>query len=233
MSAKPSARTPGNLREEIWNLPNTLTTLRIVAIPFVVWAMLINTPWSAFWGCLLFSAAAATDWLDGYIARRQGLVSLWGQFLDPVADKLIVLATTVTAVQLGNLPVWLVILLLSREIAVTSLRAIAASQGLTIHVLQTGKWKTALQLVGLISLLIGFPYEMDYLLWKGTVDFVAMGEALLILSVLLSLVSAGQYLYSFLDAIIEKRHFEPRKKRIKAWSRSQKKRKKTLRKRSL
>jgi len=187
--------------------------LRIVAIPLVVWLMLINTRMTAFAACLLFSAAAATDWLDGYIARKQGLVSLWGQFLDPVADKLIVLATTVTAVQLGNLPVWLVVLLLSREIAVTSLRAIAASQGLTIHVIQTGKWKTALQLVGLIAVLIGFPYEMDYLVWKGRVDFVAMGEFLLILSVLLSLVSAGQYLYSFLDAIIEERDFEPRKKR--------------------
>ena len=80
--------------------------------------------------------------------------------------------------------------------------------------IQTGKWKTALQLVGLISVLIGFPYEMDYLLWQGRVDFVAMGEFLLVLSVLLSLVSAGQYLYSFLDAIIEMRHFEPRKKRF-------------------
>ena len=213
MSATPTPRTPRSLREEIWNLPNTLTMLRIVAIPLVGWLMLINTRMTAFAACLLFSAAAATDWLDGYIARKQGLVSLWGQFLDPVADKRIVLATTGTALQLGNLPVSLVVLLLSREIAVTSLRAIAASQGLTIHVIQPGTWKPALQLVGLIAVLIGFPYEMDYLVWKGRVDFVAMGEFLLILSVLLSLVSAGQYLYSFLDAIIEERDFEPRKKR--------------------
>lgn len=214
MSVTAATRTPQSLREEIWNLPNTLTTLRIVVIPIVIWAMLLNTPWSAFCACLLFSAAAATDWLDGYIARRQGLVSLWGQYLDPVADKLIVLATTVTAVHLGNLPVWLVVLLLSREIAVTSLRAIAATQGLTIHVLQTGKWKTAIQLVGLIAVLVGFPYHMDYILWEGRIDFVALGELLLILSVILSLGSGAQYLTSFLDAIIEERHFQPRKKRF-------------------
>ena len=225
-------RTPGeptNLREEIWNLPNVLTLGRILIIPAVVGFMLVDTPKAAIIACLLFSAAAITDFLDGYIARKRGLVSLWGQFLDPLADKLIVMATAVTLVRLEvtdaasvlygdpKLPVWLVVLLLAREIGISGLRSMAKSEGMTIQVIQTGKWKTALQLVGIISLLIGYPYTIDYIVWKGTVDFVVIGYVLLIGSMVLSLLSAVKYIWAFLDAISEKRHYErpirPRRRR--------------------
>ena len=107
-------RTPTNLKEEIWNLPNVLTLGRILVIPLVVGLMLLETRESALYACLLFSAAAITDFLDGYIARRRGLVTLWGQFLDPLADKLIVMATAVAAVGLDRLPVGLVVLRVSQ-----------------------------------------------------------------------------------------------------------------------
>lgn len=200
---------PRNLREEIWNLPNVLTLLRVVVIPIVVWLMLIDTRQSALAATLLFSAAAITDFLDGYIARKRGLVSLWGQFLDPLADKLIVMASCVTLVALDKLPVWLVVILLAREIAITSLRGFAQGEGLTIHVVQTGKWKTALQLAGLVTLLIGYSYEIDYLFWKGVVNFVAVGQVLLGISILFSVLSAADYLGSFFKAIIEKQQYEP------------------------
>lgn len=206
---------PRSLREEIWNLPNVLTLGRIVVIPFVIWLMLLDTRISAFFACVLFSAAAFTDFLDGWIARNRGLVSLWGKFLDPVADKLIVMACTVTLVALGKLPAWLVVLLLARETAVTSLRGMAQQEGLVIDVIQSGKWKTAFQLIGLVMLLIGYDYEVDYLIWKGTVHFVEAGQLMLLGSVVFSLISAGSYFKSFFRAIEDREHYEkkPRKPR--------------------
>ena len=226
-------RSPTNLKEEIWNLPNVLTLGRILAIPFVVWLMLEDNPKSALYACLLFSAAAATDFFDGYIARKRGLVTLWGQFLDPLADKLIVMATTVTAVSLevtapesvlygdSRLPAWLVVILLSREIGISALRGMAASEGMKIAVIQTGKWKTATQLVGLIAILIGYPYHVDYLIFEQTVDFVVIGNALLLLSVSLSVYSGGQYLTSFMAAIEEKNDYMPSPRRLKKLKKEQ------------
>ena len=212
-------RKPQNLKEEIWNLPNVLTLGRICVIPLVVWLMLLDTPTSALYACLLFSAAAATDFLDGFIARRRGLVTLWGQFLDPLADKLIVMATTVTAVGLGKLPVWLVVLLLSREIGISALRGMAAKEGMNIAVIQTGKWKTATQLVGLIAILIGYPYYVDYLFFEDMVDFVVLGNTLLLMSVSLSLYSAAQYLVSFMSAIEEKKDYRPSPRKARKMAR--------------
>ena len=202
-------RNPTNLKEEIWNLPNVLTLGRILVIPLVVWLMLMETRESALYACLLFSAAAVTDFLDGFIARRRGLVTLWGQFLDPLADKLIVMATAVAAVGLDRLPVGLVVLLLTREIGISALRGMAASEGMKIAVIQTGKWKTATQLTGLIAILIGYPYHMNYLVFEEVVDFVVVGNGLLWISVTLSLYSGAQYLGSFISAIGAKQDYDP------------------------
>ena len=101
--------------------------------------------------------AAITDVVDGWLARRMGLVTVIGKFLDPLADKLIVLAAMVMLVRLGRFPAWVAILLLSREFVVTGLRQIAASEGMVIAAGQEGKWKTALQLVGIIALLRALP----------------------------------------------------------------------------
>jgi CDP-diacylglycerol--glycerol-3-phosphate 3-phosphatidyltransferase len=218
-------KEPRNIREEIFLLPNLLTLGRIVLIPVVVGFMLVDTRLTAFIATLLFAVAAITDFLDGYIARNWGLQSLWGQFLDPLADKLIVMATTVTLVFLrvgdpasavygeAKLPVWLVVLLISREIAITSLRGMANKEGFVIEVIQSGKWKTALQLVGLTMLLIGYTYHIDYIVWAGRVDFVVIGRVMLAGSVLFSLISAWQYLRSFVTAIAMHQNYEPVPKR--------------------
>ena len=202
---------PTSIRQEVTNLPNLLTFGRILAIPPVMLFMLQNTPESNFWATALFSLAAITDWLDGYLARRRNLVSLLGKLLDPMADKLIVLAVLVTAVQLtdatgqSHVPGWFVVVLLSREIAVSGLRAMAATEGLEIAVVRAGKWKTALQLCGLVGIIIHYPYPVDFVFATVDVDFGALGLALLGLSMVFSLVSAGMYFSRFLRAVVAPR----------------------------
>ncbi len=193
-----------SLRKEITNLPNMLTLLRIALIPPVMALMLIDTPEGNFWAVLLFAVAAITDWLDGYLARRQGLVSVLGKLLDPMADKLIVLATLVVAVQLGHVPAWFVVLLLSREVAVSGLRAIASNEGLSIDVIRAGKFKTAFQLVGLVALILHHRYVIDFGFVERVIDFNALGIGLLALAMVFSLLSAGLYFHKFLKAIGER-----------------------------
>jgi CDP-diacylglycerol--glycerol-3-phosphate 3-phosphatidyltransferase len=189
------------LREELTNLPNLLTYARIAAIPVVLWMMWAETPAMSFLASVVFSLAAITDWLDGYLARKRGQESILGKLLDPLADKLIVMATLVVAVELGRVPGWFVVLLLSRELAVSGLRSIASQEGLVVEVVQAGKWKTALQLTGLVVVLIHYPYRIDFLVAERVVDFGRMGFALLLLSMSFSLVSAGTYFHGFLRAI--------------------------------
>ena len=128
-------------------------------IPVVLILLEQGSPVSCFWAAVVYALAALTDMIDGWLARRQGLVSVLGQFLDPLADKLIVAAVLVWLVGMGRMPAWAVVLLLSREITITALRGIASSEGLVIAAGAGGKFKTALQFVGLICLILGYPYE--------------------------------------------------------------------------
>src|SRR5208282_3901802 len=158
------------------NIPNLLTMVRIAAIPFFVWLLDTPTPIRGFWACMVFTAAAITDLLDGYLARKLGVVSVLGKFLDPLADKLIVMASLVWMVPMGRIPAWVVVLLLGRDIAVTGLRSVAASEGVVIAAGEEGKAKTALQMIGIICLIVGYPYHLSYVLFDlGTVDLVHVG----------------------------------------------------------
>jgi CDP-diacylglycerol---glycerol-3-phosphate 3-phosphatidyltransferase len=115
------------LWEDAKNLPNMLTFLRIVMIPAVLVLLARGSPKDCYWAAWVYAAAAITDLLDGWLARRQGLVSVLGKFLDPLADKLIVAATLVWLVPMGRIPAWAVVLLISREITITPRRALARS----------------------------------------------------------------------------------------------------------
>lgn len=201
-NARPKKRLP--LSEEIKKLPNLLTLARILLIPPIMFFLLQDTPLGNLVAVLLFSVAAVTDWLDGYLARKQGLESLLGKLLDPLADKLIVQAVLILAAELGRIPGWFVVLLLSREIAITGLRAIASSEGLQIDVVQSGKLKTALQLVGLVALILHHRYVVDFLIVETIVDFNVLGVALLSLSMVFSLLSAFTYFRSFTRAVSKK-----------------------------
>ena len=159
-AAKQRRRT---LAQDAVNLPNLLTFGRVVAIPFLVWLLDAPSPVRGYWACIVFTAAAITDMLDGYLARKLGVVSVLGKFLDPLADKLIVMAALVWMVPMGRIPAWVVVLLLAREISVTGLRSVAASEGVVISAGQEGKTKTALQMIGIVALVLGYPYHLSYL----------------------------------------------------------------------
>jgi CDP-diacylglycerol---glycerol-3-phosphate 3-phosphatidyltransferase len=191
-----------SLRQDALNLPNVLSFARVLVIPLVLVFLDRGSPLDCFIAALIYSGAAITDFLDGYLARKRGLVSVLGKFLDPLADKLIVTATLVWLVTLGRISAWIVVLLLAREITITALRGIASSEGLVIAAGRGGKSKTALQMVGTICLLLGYPYEISLgLVSFGRIDFVHVGRALIYLSLIFSLTSAFEYGRFFVDAI--------------------------------
>jgi len=189
------------LLKEFWNVPNLLTFGRILIIPLFIYLAYQANPLASLLAGALFAIAAITDVVDGWLARRLGLVTVIGKFLDPLADKLIVLAAMVMLVRLGRFPAWVAILLLSREFVVTGLRQIAASEGMVIAAGQEGKWKTALQLVGIIALLVHYQHEVDLWVWQGPVNFNTVGWYLTLLSVVFSLWSAGVYFRAFLNIL--------------------------------
>src|SRR3984957_15538779 len=197
--AKPRRRT---LAEDALNIPNLLTFARIVAIPFFVWLLDEPTPIRGFWACMVFTLAAITDVLDGYLARKLGVVSVLGKFLDPLADKLIVMAALVWMVPMGRIPAWVVVLLLGREISVTGLRSVAASEGVVISAGSEGKTKTALQMIGIVALVLGYPFHLAYAgLDLGVVDLVHVGRMLVYVSLVFSVASAAQYVRLFAASV--------------------------------
>ena len=183
-----------SLAQDAVNLPNLLTFARILMIPLCLWFLDQDTPRAGFWAAIIFTLAAITDILDGYLARKLNVVSVLGKFLDPLADKLIVMASLIWMVPMGRIQAWVVVVLLAREISVTGLRSIAASEGVVISAGQEGKVKTALQMIGIIALIVGFPYHMQFVgIDLGVVDVVKVGRALVYLSLVFSLASAVEY----------------------------------------
>lgn len=191
-----------SLREDTLNLPNALTMGRIVMIPVCLWFLDQDTPQSGFWAAIMFTLAAITDVLDGYLARKLNVVSVFGKLVDPLADKLIVMACLIWMVRMDRIPSWAVIVLLAREFSITSLRSVAASEGVIISAGQEGKTKTALQMLGIILLLSGYPYHLAYLGYDlGVVDMAKVGRVLVYLSLVFSVASAAQYVSLFADAV--------------------------------
>lgn len=194
------------LWEDAKNIPNLMTFGRIVMIPIVLVLLSRGSPRDCYWAAIVYSLAAITDMLDGWLARRQGLVSVLGKFLDPLADKLIVVSSLVWMLPMGRIPAWAVALLVSREITITALRSIASSEGLVIAAGESGKTKTALQMVGIICLIIGYPYDIDIGIYDfGRVDLVVVGRMLVYLSLFFSITSAATYVGLFVDAIDAKK----------------------------
>lgn len=200
----PPMATSRSLRQELVNLPNLITYVRVLVIPVFLWFTWRGDPASSLIAASLFTFAAISDVIDGWLARRMNLVSVIGKFMDPLADKLIVTAALVMLAQMGRIEAWLVILLLSRELIVSGLRQIAVGEGLVIAASQGGKWKTALQLSGIIGVLVHYTYPVDFLVVRDfAFDFQLVGEWLLLLSLVPSLISAVQYFGSFVDAVLE------------------------------
>ena len=138
--------------------PNTLTLFRIITVPVIVILLFFPNRLCSLLAGLLFSAAAITDYLDGYLARRYGLVSNLGKVMDPVADKLLVSSAFIMMTALGWVPAWSVCIIIGREIAVTGLRNIIAGQGEDVSASNLGKFKTGFQIAAIIPLLIHYPF---------------------------------------------------------------------------
>lgn len=137
------------------NLPNKLTILRMILIvPFVIFMLLPVGGAAAKWIALaLFVIASATDWLDGYIARRDNLVTTFGKFMDPQADKLLVCAAMICLVEMGKIPAWIVIVIMSREFIISGFRTVAADKGVVIAASYWGKFKTVSQMIMIILMI--------------------------------------------------------------------------------
>ena len=148
-------------KDKIKNLlshPNMLTLYRIAAIPGIVLLLMFPNRFCTFIAALLFSAAAITDYLDGYLARRRGLVSDFGIIMDPLADKLLVSSAFIMLASHGWVPAWMICIIIGRELAVTGLRNFVAENKNKIASSTLGKYKTGFQIAAIIPLLFHYPY---------------------------------------------------------------------------
>ena len=136
------------------NLPNKLSIVRVLCIPVIALLLYMNSDTCRIIACVLFILASLTDLLDGYIARKYNLVTDFGKFIDPVADKLLVLTTFVMLVRGGLMEAWVVLVILCRELAVDGLRMVAVGQGKVIAAGKIGKWKTTFQMVTIVCILL-------------------------------------------------------------------------------
>lgn len=193
-----------SLRQEFLNLPNYITLLRVALIPLFSWWIYEGDPLDSMLAAITFACAAGMDALDGFLARKLNKVTTVGKFMDPLADKLMVMAALVLLVRLGRAPSWAVIVLLAREFIVTGLRTIAAGEGLVIAASQGGKWKTGLQLAGLSGLIIHYVYPMNFLVGTWPVDFHRAGLTMLYASLVPSVTSAIGYFQAFLVEVTKR-----------------------------
>ncbi len=199
---------------EIDNLPNRLTILRMLMIPLVVLSLyFVDQPQQGtgtipVWvlshlSAWTFVAASLTDFLDGWIARRRNIVTVLGSFLDPIADKFLVVSSLIMLAAMGRVHAVVVIILVLREMYITSLRLLASNEGFTIPVGQSGKWKTGFQMTAIPMLMVGYP-------WLG-VPWEQIGTVCIWIAGVLSLGSAVSYSLDMVKSLKLKR--EERKKK--------------------
>ncbi len=180
-----AGRTTVNL---LWTLPNALTLLRIFLVPLLVAFLLTRYAWA---GLTVFLAASLTDWLDGHLARKHSQVTTLGQLLDPVADKLLISAAFVSLVQLGLAPAWMVVVIIGRDLAVTGLRAVAASRNIIIPAGTVGKYKLGAQVVAVSILILRARFD-----WLEVPGHIALWVV-----VSLAAISAVQYFLGFWNRV--------------------------------
>ena len=173
------------------NLPNKLTLLRICLIPVFVILMLSQINNFFLIACIVFMVASITDFLDGRIARKYNLVTDFGKFMDPLADKLLVLSALICMIDYDLVAGWMVIIIVARELTVSILRAIAADNGKVIAASGGGKIKTTSQMIAIIFLLIGANFSNDIILLIGTVAMY--------IATIFTLYSGIDYLYKNRD----------------------------------
>jgi CDP-diacylglycerol--glycerol-3-phosphate 3-phosphatidyltransferase len=188
------ARTDGSA-PSIMNLPNSLTLARIVLVPLLVVVLLtkfegrlvLGMP-KGYVAAAIFGLASLTDWLDGYLARRRQQITVLGQLLDPIADKLLIIAALVSLVQLGLAAAWMTAIIIGRELAVTGLRGVAQTRGLTMPASPMGKVKMVTEVVAVLLLMLGE---------EGWPTLVTLGQVSLWVVLGFALWSAVEYYQTF------------------------------------
>ena len=175
----------------IFNVPNLLSLSRILSVPIFIVLMLDPSPTRALAAGIVFSLASATDWLDGYLARKWGQVTKMGKLLDPIADKILIMSALVILVELrpNIVQSWMAILIIGREFAVTGLRAIASSDGIIIPAESVGKYKVGAQITAVLSLLLDYAFTRA---WMRD-----LGSYALWIAMILSVYSALQYFRTY------------------------------------
>jgi len=177
------------------NLPNALTITRIFLVPLLVVVLLTKFEGQALLGiptpivgAAIFGLASVTDWLDGFLARRRGQVTSLGRMMDPIADKLLTSAAFISLVQLGLAPAWMVAIIIGREFAITALRSLAYSRGVTIPASPLGKIKMGSQVTAILLLIVG---------WGPIPQLAPLGYAALWVVMAAAIVSAVDYYRRF------------------------------------
>ena len=181
--------------KSIFNLPNSLTLFRVACIPVLVILLFFPNKLTSFLAALVFALASISDLLDGFLARRRQLVTTFGKFLDPLADKLIVSSALIMLIPLGRAPAWMVVVIVGRELAITGLRSMAVSEGKVISADELGKKKMVFQIVAILGLLLHYEYF--------GINFHAVGMFFLWLAVILTLWSGFNYFRRFWHVLEE------------------------------
>lgn len=189
----------------MWTLPNILTIGRLACLPLIlalVWPG-VESRVTCFWAGILYAVAGVTDLLDGAIARRLGQVTVIGKFLDPLSDKLFYLVTMLGLLQLPGprIPLWIVMVVLIRELSITGLRAIAVSEGIVIAAGEGGKMKTTFATIGMTCLLAHYPYVIHWGFTAQQINFHMVGLWITYISAAFSVVSGVGYVRGFASAL--------------------------------
>ena len=192
-----------NVKNEIWNLPNSLTLFRIFLVPFLVVVLLTKFTGREFVGLAIFLLAAITDFFDGWLARRRNQTTRMGALLDPIADKLLMSAAFISLVEMDpmHVPAWMVVIIIGREFAVSGLRSIAAQQGVTIAASSLGKGKMVSQVIAISLLILGEVLgQVETMINVGGLRL--SGTIALWAVVLFALASGVDYFIKFTRAIL-------------------------------
>ncbi len=177
----------------MFNIANNLTLARILAVPFLILLLYFPTRLTCLLAMLLFILASLTDLFDGFLARKYNLVTSLGKFLDPLADKLLIISVLIMLVQTGWLEAWIVIIIVGRETTVTGLRAIAAEKGQVIAADRYGKLKTIFQVLAICPLILHYS-------WWGF-NPAPLGTLLILVALILTVFSGGNYLFRFFSQV--------------------------------
>ena len=178
------------------NLPNKITLFRVVMIPFFLVLMLVpQIPYANYFATVVFVIACLSDFLDGYLARKYHLVTNFGKFMDPLADKLLVCSALICFVELAYVPAWIVIIIIAREFIISGFRLIASDNGVVIAASYWGKFKTVTQMIACILLILQLPFS-----WAALAADIFLYAALI-----LTIISLCEYVWKNREVIRDKK----------------------------